>query len=116
LTTHYMDEAQYLADHVAILVEGRIVAEGPPSTLTHEGAAPTKIAFWLQPGASLPSHLEDGAAVHEGRVELETTDPTRTLHELTGWAIDAGVELEGWSVTRPSLEDVYLELTRTVEE
>jgi ABC-2 type transport system ATP-binding protein len=94
LTTHYLDEAQELADRVAIVKEGRIVAEGPPDR--------------LGPGSSRyrVSYLSAG-----GRVEHQTDDPTELLHRLTRDAIAAGERLEGLEVTRPTLEEVYLELT-----
>ena len=94
LTTHYLDEAQELSDRVAIVKEGRIVAEGPPGQ--------------LGPGASRyrVSYLSDGR-----RVEHQTDDPTELLHRLTRDAIGRGERLEGLEVTRPTLEEVYLELT-----
>jgi ABC-2 type transport system ATP-binding protein len=111
LTTHYMDEAQYLADEVAIIAAGRIVAQGPPNTLGGRETADTRVRFRLRAGGpELPEPLRAGAIVSDGHVELRTLDPTRTLHELTGWAIDNGISLEGLSVNRPSLEDVYLEI------
>ncbi len=111
LTTHYMDEAQYLADRVAVIAAGSIVAEGPPSTLAGRDHAKTRIRFSVPAGTALPAL--DGAepASDGGTVELVAADPRRVLHELTGWAIDQGVELTGLEVRRPSLEDVYLELT-----
>ncbi|MGZ4203309.1 MAG: ATP-binding cassette domain-containing protein [Thermoleophilaceae bacterium] len=99
LTTHYLDEAQSLADRVAIIKDGLIVAEGPPSEL---GSGP---------GSYRVSYQENGH-----RVELETDDPTELLHRLTGDALARGERLEGLTVTRPSLEDVYLELTSTEDE
>jgi ABC-2 type transport system ATP-binding protein len=94
LTTHYLDEAQALADRVAIIKDGEILAEGAPSELG-VGAARYRIAY------------RRGAET----VEEETTDPTTRLHELTGAALARGESLEGLTVTQPSLEDVYLELT-----
>jgi ABC-2 type transport system ATP-binding protein len=94
LTTHYLDEAEQLADRVAVLRDGVIVREGTPAELTG-GTVETEIRF-----------RRDGENIVE-----QTTDPTRRLHELTGEAIAAGVELEGLEVRRPTLEDVYLELT-----
>ena len=97
LTTHYLDEAQELADRVAIIKDGRILVQGAPSELgANSASAPFVIAYV---GA-------DGSAV-----ELETDDPTSLLHELTGQALARGERLEGLTVTRPTLEDVYLELT-----
>jgi ABC-2 type transport system ATP-binding protein len=94
LTTHYLDEAQELADRVAIVKEGRIVAQGPPDQ--------------LGPGSSRyrVSYLSGGS-----RVEHQTDDPTELLHRLTRDAIARGERLEGLEVTRPTLEEVYLQLT-----
>ncbi|MGA9162465.1 MAG: ABC transporter ATP-binding protein [Actinomycetota bacterium] len=110
LTTHYMDEAQYLAGRVAVIAKGRIVAEGPPSTLGDRHLAESVIRFRLPPGELPPSIASRVTRVNED-VELKVADPTRALHELTSWAVERGVELEGLEVTRPTLEDVYLELT-----
>jgi ABC-2 type transport system ATP-binding protein len=93
LTTHYLDEAQQLADRVAVLREGLVVRLGTPGEL-RSGAAETEIRF-----------RRDG-----GEVVVRSAEPTRTLHELTSEAVAAGVELEGLEVRRPTLEDVYLEL------
>jgi ABC-2 type transport system ATP-binding protein len=110
LTTHYMDEAQFLADRVAIIVGGEIIAEGPPATLATHDLATTTISFAVPGGRSLPDSV--GAATVEGElVELRTSEPMRALNELTGWALREGVELQGITVSRPSLEDVYLDLT-----
>jgi ABC-2 type transport system ATP-binding protein len=99
LTTHYLDEAEQLADRVAVIRAGRIVAEGAPSELT--GAAPeTEIRF-----------RRDGE-----EVVLRTNEPTRVLHELTGEAVGSGRELEGLVVRRPTLEEVYLSLTAEPDE
>ena len=112
LTTHYMDEAQHLADRVAIIVEGKIVAEGPPSTLGGRNTAATTVSFELPAGSPpLPDDLSEARRHRDGRMELHTVEPMRTLHRLTGWAVDNEVELGNLSVSRPSLEDVYLELT-----
>jgi ABC-2 type transport system ATP-binding protein len=94
LTTHYLDEAQALADRVAIIKDGAILAEGAPAELSS------------RPGRHRVAYRERGE-----RVERETDDPTSLLHELTGAALARGERLEDLSVTRPSLEDVYLELT-----
>ncbi len=110
LTTHYMDEAQYLAGRVAVIAKGRIVAEGPPSTLGDRHLAESVIRFRLPPGGLPPGIASRVTRVNED-VELKVADPTRALHELTSWAVERGVELEGLEVTRPTLEDVYLELT-----
>ena len=94
LTTHYLDEAQELADRVAIVKEGRIVAEGPPDQL-----GPSSARYRV-------SYLSSGK-----RVEHQTDDPTELLHRLTRDAMAAGERLDGLEVTRPTLEEVYLELT-----
>jgi ABC-2 type transport system ATP-binding protein len=95
LTTHYMDEAQRLADRVAIISGGEVVARGTPEDLGDRESRPARITY------------RDGGQ----EVQLETTTPVETLNELTGRALAEGLELEGLEVTRPSLEDVYLELT-----
>jgi ABC-2 type transport system ATP-binding protein len=117
LTTHYMDEAQALADRLAIIAAGRIVAEGTPESLGGRDTAASHIRFQLPPGISvdeLPVAVDDPASA--GAVTITTDDELRVLHRLTGWALDRGVELAGLSVEQPSLEDVYLELTRASEE
>lgn len=115
LTTHYMDEAQYLAEEVAIISGGLIVAQGPPSTLAGRDTAATRIRFRLSAGVSMPDRFLDTATRNDGVIEVHTDDPVRTLHDLTGWALDQRVNLEGLEVTRPSLEDVYLEITGSAE-
>jgi ABC-2 type transport system ATP-binding protein len=111
LTTHYMDEAQQLSDRVAIISRGEIVAEGAPADLIGRQAS-TTIAF-RQPGGEfeLPAGLRAVATFANGRVVIETTEPTRLLHDLTAWATERSLELEGLSVSPLSLEDVYLKLT-----
>ena len=98
LTTHYLDEAQALADRVAIVKDGRVLAIGPPREL---GAHPPGAAHYRVAYRDASGEL----------VEVETDDPTRTLHELTSEALARGERLEELSVGRPTLEDVYLELT-----
>ena len=95
LTTHYMDEAQHLADRVAIIANGEVVARGTPEDLGDRENRPARITY------------RDAGQ----EVALETTTPVQTLNELTSRALAEGLELEGLEVTRPSLEDVYLELT-----
>ena len=107
LTTHYMDEAQNLSDRVAVIAAGEIVAEGTPETLGGRELSATRISFRRPEGVDLPFD----APVQDGMVVIEASEPTAQLHRLTSWAVDAGIELHELSVTRPSLEDVYLALT-----
>jgi len=110
LTTHFMDEAQALADRVAIIARGQIVALGSPNTLGARGSQATVIRFSLPDGV-VPAEELGITRVSGGAWQVQTTEPTRVLHELTGWAVNAQVELVGLEVSRPSLEDVYLALT-----
>src|SRR5436190_23825248 len=114
LTTHYMDEAQTLADRVAILSAGRIVATGSPEELGGERDAHTEISFRLPAGLrgpDLPYGIRTAARIDAELVSLTARDPVPVLRELTNWAADRGVGLPGLMVQRPSLEDVYLQLT-----
>jgi len=111
LTTHYMDEAQSLANQVAIISGGRIVAEGPPSQLGDRDTAATRIEFSVPDPSKLPAALRRGAAVDGGRVTTTAKDPRKALHDLTGWALQKKVALDDLRVSRPTLEDVYLDIT-----
>jgi ABC-2 type transport system ATP-binding protein len=111
LTTHYMDEAQYLANRVAVIAGGKIVAEGPPGSLGDRSAGESVVMFRLPPGASAPPDWGQAEGDGDGTLEVHTTDPTTLLHDMTGWALARGVRFERLEVRRPSLEDVYLELT-----
>jgi ABC-2 type transport system ATP-binding protein len=116
LTTHYMEEAQVLADRVAIVKGGRIVAEGPPGELGPGRDRISIISFVLPAGsvaADLPGRLPGEPEVNGRRVTLRSEQPTAALGTLAGWAAGHGGELPELSVSRPSLEDVYLELTGT---
>jgi len=104
-----MDEAQNLADDVAIIARGEIVAHGSPSALGGRDTAATLVTFRIPEGADLPASI--GAETDGATARIRTSDATRTLHELTGWAVSRGVRLDTLEVSRPSLEDVYLELT-----
>jgi ABC-2 type transport system ATP-binding protein len=113
LTTHFMDEAQYLADEVAVISGGVIVAEGDPATIAGRNLARPVVRFQVAGDTTLPSDLgitRDGTSV-----ELSPPDLTAGLHRLTGWALEQGVELEGLEIVRPSLEDTYLKLTTSDE-
>ena len=113
LTTHYMDEAQNLADRVGIVVGGRIVAVGPPGLLGGTELEQTRITFSLPAGREGPPALPDslGATTSGSGYLIVTKDPVQVLHDLTGWALAEGIELVDLAVAKPSLEDVYLQLT-----
>jgi ABC-2 type transport system ATP-binding protein len=115
LTTHYMDEAEALADRIAVLRAGRIVAEGTPETLGGRDRAPHEISFTLPTGSSpdelstLPVALRSCDA--NGRLVLEATDLMPALSALSAWALEHRHDLSDLQVRRPTLEDVYLTLT-----
>jgi ABC-2 type transport system ATP-binding protein len=115
LTTHYMEEAEYLADRIAVLAAGRIVAEGTPQNLGGRDTAATVISFGLPPGiegADLPTWLVAAIANdRHRRVELHTQAPTQALGTLIDWARNNGLELADIEVHRPTLEEIYLKLT-----
>ncbi len=111
LTTHYMDEAQFLADEIAIIAQGEIVAQGTPRQLVNRSAARARIRFTLPEGVVVGELPVTPSNVYDRMVEMEVEAPTSSLHQLTSWAMERSVELDQLSVDRPSLEDVYLELT-----
>jgi ABC-2 type transport system ATP-binding protein len=116
LTTHYMDEAQYLADRVAVIAAGRIVAEGPPATLGDRNLAVARIRYRTPDGPPTPDGIAPPAGLAgtpgtDGFTEIASLDVVADLHRLTGWALDNRVTLDGLEVARPTLEDVYLSLT-----
>ncbi|MFC5821725.1 ABC transporter ATP-binding protein [Nonomuraea harbinensis] len=111
LTTHYMDEAQHLADRVAVLREGRVVACGAPGTLI--AAEHGSVLSFRLPAGTTAADLPPVTGRLELRgtdVSVQTAQPLRDLHALTGWALQRGIELTSLSLARPSLEDVYLDL------
>jgi ABC-2 type transport system ATP-binding protein len=114
LTTHYMEEAQELADRVAIISSGEIVAEGTPAAIGGRALAATEIRFQLPGGAvaELPLAIAGDAKVENGAVSVRTEKPVEALNALTNWALERGHDLQDLEVRRPSLEDVYLELTK----
>jgi len=112
LTTHYMEEAEVLADRVAMIVNGRLVASGPPAELASTEST-GRISFSLPPGTD-PGLLPEftGETRMEGPgIVVETERATADLLVLTRWAVERDVELPGLALSRPSLEDVYLRLT-----
>ncbi len=122
LTTHYLDEAEHLADRVGVLANGRMIAEGTPSELI-DGISGTVVSFQL-PDSVTVSDAESmfGTILdHEVRlsgrfVEATVDRSTQVVHRLTGWAVENNVELDSLSVKRASLEEVYLQLTERADE
>ena len=114
LTTHYMDEAENLADRIAVIAAGRIVAEGTPATLGGRERMAATIRFTLPAGLDdwdLPEPLRDHASRVNGRVVVESRQPLADVKALADWALAQGLDLPDLDVRRPSLEDVYLQLT-----
>lgn len=113
LTTHYLDEAEYLAERVGVIIAGKLVELGTPATIGGREDAPATLTFRRHGkliGAALPT-LDEPATEHEGLVSIATRQPTRTLACLTRWATELGEpELPGLAVRRPTLEDIYLDL------
>ena len=118
LTTHFMDEAESLADRIVVLADGRIVASGTPQSIGGRSAGTTTVSFTLPEGVTAdqlpalpgedPAH---GRPAAHGRVEIRVADPVPALHALTGWAMERRLALPDLAVSRPSLEDTYLRLT-----
>jgi ABC-2 type transport system ATP-binding protein len=115
LTTHYMDEAQVLADRVAVMARGEIVASGTPAELGGRDTAPAEIRFALPPGVAIGAvPVPAGGAISEpeaGQALVVADDGVRAANALTGWALEHGHDLHGFAVAQPTLEDVYLSLT-----
>jgi ABC-2 type transport system ATP-binding protein len=115
LTTHYMDEAQHLADSVVLVVAGRVAVEGPPDQLGDSASSGTTIRFRIPEHTTIedlqPLTGPSAPTIDGGTVTVVTSQPTAVLHRLTGWAVERDVELQRLTATRPSLEDVYLQLT-----
>ena len=112
LTTHYMDEVEALADRVAVLFGQEIVASGTPASIGGRDLGAVTIRFRLPDGVALDSLPVPAQPADDGRVEIHTEDEIRVLHDLTGWALAGGYPLQGLSVLRVSLEDIYLGLTQ----
>lgn len=112
LTTHYMDEAEQLADRVGVMAAGRLVAEGTPEQLrarVPEATITFRVPGWIAlSDLALPAEARVGA---DGLVAIDTAQPTRVLAAVTGAAARLDVELDGLAVRRPTLEDVFLHLS-----
>jgi ABC-2 type transport system ATP-binding protein len=115
LTTHYMEEAERLADRIAIIAAGEIVAEGTPQTLGGRQEHGSLITFTLPPGTGrydLPPAIASRATtLGHNRVSLSSSTVAADLHTISGWALDSDADLTNLEVSRPTLEDVYLQLT-----
>ncbi|HLI01057.1 MAG TPA: ABC transporter ATP-binding protein, partial [Acidimicrobiales bacterium] len=115
LTTHYMDEAEALADRLAVIADGRIVASGTPDSIGGRAQSEATIRFRLPGGmtdADLPADLAATRRLTgSGAIELSTDNEIEVVHRLTGWAIDNRIDIEGLTVSRLTLEDIYLRLT-----
>jgi ABC-2 type transport system ATP-binding protein len=114
LTTHFMDEAQHLADRVAVMRAGEIIALGAPEELGGRDLRPAEIRFSLPAEWSLgdvPEVSVQGRSIEHGRVVILTTEPVVAAQRITTWALERGVDLGHFSVAQPTLEDIYLELT-----
>jgi ABC-2 type transport system ATP-binding protein len=119
LTTHYMDEAQHLASRVAVMNAGQIIAIGRPEELGGRDLRPAEIRFTLPPEWSLgdlPEIPFEGRTLEGDRVLVATKEPVVAAQRITTWALEHDIDLGGFSVNQPTLEDIYLELTGSSEE
>jgi ABC-2 type transport system ATP-binding protein len=119
LTTHYLEEAEALADRIAVISGGEIVAEGTPSTLAGRDHAPTVIRVDLPSGTTLPpppAELAERLEIRAASVHLRSTSPVRDVHDLCAWLIANSVEAPSIDVHQPTLEETYLQLTMESEQ
>ena len=114
LTSHYMDEVEHIADRAAVMISGAIVTEGTPQELAHE-SNPT-ISFNAAQNLKLPPELGAEVSQDDSQYLLSPPNLIETLHVLTGWAIENGVHLENLSVSRRSLDEAFVQLTRNTDE
>jgi ABC-2 type transport system ATP-binding protein len=114
LTTHYMEEAEYLADRISVIARGQIVAEGTPGNIGDRASKVSTVSFTLPPTVAfsdLPSEVQRAGVVGNGLVAVKVDRPLGVLGVLAHWAEDRGVDLVDLEVRRPTLEQIYLELT-----
>src|SRR5579875_32275 len=114
LTTHFMDEAQYLGDRVAVMRAGEIIAEGTPDELGGRDRRPAEIRFALPDAVTLdalPDVPRERLTLDSGQALVLTRQPVRAAHLITGWALERGIGLGSFQIAQPTLEDIYLELT-----
>lgn len=111
LTTHYMDEAEHLADRIVVIGKGQVVARGTARELAEQVEAQTQVTWKPSPADPRPPDRLGAQIDKTGRVLIETSDSLGTLNQLTNWAIESGVSLPELNVSRPTLEDIYLQLT-----
>jgi ABC-2 type transport system ATP-binding protein len=116
LTTHYMEEADALADRVAVLRAGRVVAEGPPQSLGGRDVSEARIRFRLANGADFTSLPVTPTSRDGDVIEILTSDEIAVLRTLTNWAVSSEASIDGLTVERRSLEDVYVALTGANDE
>ena len=114
LTSHYMDEVEHIADRAAVMIDGKIVSQGTPQELAQE-AEPT-VSFSMNPILDLPREFATKIEQHGSRFVLTSKDLVKTLHSVTGWAIENDISLEDLSVTKRSLDDAFVQLTRDLED
>jgi len=116
LTTHYLEEAEHLADHIIVMAGGRVVAEGTPESLRQNASTETIIRFGLPlvdaPVGELLDPLHGDVSGRDRRIEITTRRPTADLAHITGWAVAKEIELDGLAVESLTLEDVYLRLVK----
>jgi ABC-2 type transport system ATP-binding protein len=120
LTTHYMDEAQHLANRVAVMASGQIIAMGRPEDIGGRDLRPAEVRFTLPTDAwslgDLPDVPCEQRSLEGDRVLVLTKEPVVVAQRITTWALEHGVDLGHFSVTQPTLEDIYLELTGSVQQ
>lgn len=116
LTTHYMDEAEHLADRIVIIAGGSIVARGTAQQLTDQVDAPTRISWKPLAGSAAPPERLGWTIDRSGLAFIETADVMKVVHVLSSWSVEQGVDLPEFEVAGPTLEDVYLILSGNTEE